>query len=46
MIGQEIVRLRDPLHSSVCYSGHNRLEATVAFYSGERPKPDTLHLWR
>jgi hypothetical protein len=46
MIGQEMVHLRDPLHSSVCYYGHNRLEVTVAFDSRQRRKPDTLHLWR
>jgi hypothetical protein len=43
---RKIVRLPDPLHSSVCYYGHNQLEATLAFDSGQRRKPDTLHLGR
>jgi len=32
MIDQEIVCLRDPLHSSVCYYGHNQLEVSVAAF--------------
>lgn len=44
MIGQEMVRLRDPLGLSFCYRGHERLEPIVALDSGERHEPNTLPL--